>query len=85
MVIMYLMKRFELDLEMALTISKSRREIVDPNEGFMQKLKEFEDQLFEHPTDQTYAVSTKILPSVRFSDSSSSSEDLMERRRSVDI
>lgn len=36
MVIMYLMRKFEIDWNLALDIVKMRREIIDPNEGFLK-------------------------------------------------
>jgi hypothetical protein len=41
-VIMYIMKRFGVSFEDALEFVKHRREDVDPNEGFLSQLREFE-------------------------------------------
>lgn len=86
MVIMYLMKKFEISLDRSLQIVKSRREVVDPNEGFLKRLKEFEKQQ-RRKSIAMVCHSAKIfcLPSKLSTSSSSSSEDLLERRRSVDI
>lgn len=85
MVAMYLMKKFDTSMDMSLEILKDRREIVDPNEGFLQKLKEYEKQLQKH-VYEIICLSAKLPESSRIlSDSSSSSEDLLEKRRSVGI
>lgn len=39
---MYIMKRFNVSFEDALEFVKHRREDVDPNEGFLSQLREFE-------------------------------------------
>eukprot|EP01084_Bolivina_argentea_P005675 10701_1 len=41
-VIAYIMKTHKLSLDKALALVKQKREVVDPNEGFMQQLKLFE-------------------------------------------
>jgi len=41
MIIMYLMKKFQIEFETSFAIVKMRREIIDPNEGFIAKLKAF--------------------------------------------
>lgn len=85
MVAMYLMKKFDISMDMSLQILKNRREVVDPNEGFLQKLREYEKQLQKHFIEIT-CLSAKLPESCRIlSDSSSSSEDLLEKRRSVGI
>ncbi len=38
---MYLMKKFQIEFETSFAIVKMRREIIDPNEGFIAKLKAF--------------------------------------------
>lgn len=43
-VLMYIMKRFGVNFEDALEYVKIRREDVDPNEGFLTQLREFEAQ-----------------------------------------
>jgi protein-tyrosine phosphatase len=43
-VIMYIMKKFGIGYEDTLEFVKSRREVVDPNEGFLRQLREFEEQ-----------------------------------------
>lgn len=48
MIIMYLMMKFQIPFEMSMDIVKARREIVDPNEGFIQKLKDFEEKISEN-------------------------------------
>jgi predicted protein tyrosine phosphatase len=47
MVIMYLMQKFKLSKQMAFDIAYTRREVVDPNDGFLQKLTDFETKLNE--------------------------------------
>eukprot|EP00347_Sterkiella_histriomuscorum_P011202 403373359 len=42
-VIMYIMKRFQISYEDALDFVKSKRECVDPNEGFLKQLRQFEE------------------------------------------
>mmetsp|Transcript_41966 Transcript_41966/g.30797 ORF Transcript_41966/g.30797 Transcript_41966/m.30797 type:complete len:95 (+) Transcript_41966:130-414(+) len=54
-VIMYIMKRFGLSFEEALELVKMRREVVDPNEGFLAQLKEFEENNFDFMIGNTVA------------------------------
>ena len=84
MVIMYLMKKFDLSLDLAFPITKSRREVVDPNEGFMQKLEDLDNKMKQHLIAEMVQSTKVVVPQLSI-DSSSSSEDLMERQRSVDI
>jgi hypothetical protein len=35
---MYIMYKFDLSLEVALDLAKQRRQVVDPNKGFMEQL-----------------------------------------------
>lgn len=42
-VIMYIMKRFQIAYEDALEFVKNRRDCVDPNEGFLKQLRDFEE------------------------------------------
>ncbi len=42
------MMKFQIPFEMSMDIVKARREIVDPNEGFIQKLKDFEEKISEN-------------------------------------
>ena len=46
-VIMYVMKRFGIGFEEAIEFVRSRRDCVDPNEGFLRQLREFEEKKFE--------------------------------------
>lgn len=89
MVIMYLMRKYELDLNMAFDVVKRHREIIDPNEGFMKKLKEYDGKQYRIKRTATYAVDGEIQEQdeidSEFSDAeestSSSEEDLMEQKR----
>lgn len=69
---------------MGLKVAKSRREVVDPNEGFLQKLREFEAQM-KKPRQIAMICQSAKLPLCKSHFSSSSSEDLMEKQRSVDV
>ena len=85
MVIMYLMRKFDISMSMSLDIAKLRREIVDPNVGFLQKLHDFEKKM-KKKSLELFCLSAKIPEYKReFSSSSSSSEDLMEKQRSLNI
>ena len=42
LVLMFIMKKFKVTLESALSYIKERREIVDPNSGFIKQLEDFE-------------------------------------------
>jgi len=46
-VISYLMKKYKMTLEEALSHCKSRRPIVNPNIGFIKQLKNYEENLFK--------------------------------------
>lgn len=88
MVIMYLMKKFDISMETALRLAKTRREVVDPNEGFLQKLEEFETEQYNKKSLSLIFKSKKSIVDSEgqlLSNSSSSSEDLMERRSSIDL
>lgn len=88
MVIMYLMKKFDISMETALRLAKTRREVVDPNEGFLQKLEEFETEQYNKKSLSLIFKTHKSLVDAEgelLSNSSSSSEDLMERRSSIDL
>jgi protein-tyrosine phosphatase len=50
-VMMFLMKRFCLSMDDALSLVKHRREKIDPNEGFMSKLRQFEADNLKFPFD----------------------------------
>jgi len=95
MVIMYLMKKFEIDWKLAFNIVKVRRKIIDPNEGFIEKLKEYNGKQYKIKRTITIPEDGHIEETEEFSgassssnksssSSSSSSEDLMERRHSFD-
>lgn len=94
MIIMYLMKKFQIDFELAFDIVKWRREVVDPNDGFIQKLKDFDGKQYRLKRTSTvfqgddYEEIEELEEFSQYSESSSSSsEDLMDfkRRSSVDI
>ena len=46
-VIMYIMKKFKIGFEQVFEFVQSRREKIDPNEGFIDKLKELERNHFK--------------------------------------
>uniref|UniRef100_A0A7S3NCI9 protein-tyrosine-phosphatase n=1 Tax=Euplotes harpa TaxID=151035 RepID=A0A7S3NCI9_9SPIT len=95
MVIMYLMRKFKLDWSLAFDIVKIRRDIIDPNEGFIAKLKEYEcpppkSCRFTKYKERT--VSTEINEEDELTDNdkgdsetSSSSEDLMSTKYAIDV
>lgn len=87
MIIMYLMQKFQMPWTTALDIAKDRREIVDPNDGFLKKLEEYEGKQYRSVATDLQCESAKlIIQPMRFSsDSSTSSEDLMEKRPTIDI
>lgn len=98
MVIIYLMKKFNIDWKLAFDIVKMRRDIVDPNEGFISKLKEYDSKLISltrKSSVRNRSISTEIAEENEENasqdsddevvDSSTSSEDLMERKFSVEI
>jgi protein-tyrosine phosphatase len=41
-VVAYLMKKYQMKLESALTLTYSRRRVIRPNEGFLEQLVEYE-------------------------------------------
>jgi protein-tyrosine phosphatase len=45
LIIMYIMFKFDVKLAIALDMVKQRRYVVDPNKGFMEQLKNFEDKM----------------------------------------
>mmetsp|Transcript_34488 Transcript_34488/g.33677 ORF Transcript_34488/g.33677 Transcript_34488/m.33677 type:complete len:82 (+) Transcript_34488:1245-1490(+) len=55
-VIMYIMKRFGFSFQEALEFVQLRRDVVDPNEGFLKQLQEFEDNNFD------FMVGDKVIP-----------------------
>jgi hypothetical protein len=86
MVIMYLMKKFDISMEIAFRLAKTRREVVDPNEGFLKKLEEYETELYNKKSLSLILKSHKS--SIVKDDNlvySSSSEDLMETKSSIEI
>lgn len=91
MVIMYLMRKFQIHWELAFSVVKARREIVDPNEGFIAKLMAFEGKQYKLRRTITLREGEGIDEDVEFSQASesasstSSSEDLMERKYSLEI
>lgn len=50
-VIMYIMKRFKLPFEIAFKLVNQRREKIDINHGFIEKLKQFEANGFKFSTE----------------------------------
>ena len=45
-VIMFIMRLFSMKLEDAFEFVKTQREATDPNDGFMQQLRDFESTAF---------------------------------------
>jgi protein-tyrosine phosphatase len=45
LVIAFLMKEYGMDYHKAFTFTKSKRDVIDPNEGFERDLKKFENYL----------------------------------------
>lgn len=88
MVIMYLMRKFQIEWSLAFDIVKARRDIIDPNEGFIQKLKNYEGKQYKIKRTDTVISGDEIVEANEENSSfshSSSSEDLMERKYSIDI
>lgn len=98
MVIVYLMRKFNIGWQLAFDIVKLRRDVIDPNEGFISKLKEYDQKLLSVTRKSLVrdrSISTEIAEEneeilSQDSDdekveSSTSSEDLMERKYSVDV
>jgi len=83
MVIMYLMMRFQIPWDQAFDILKIRREIIDPNPGFLQKLKDFEGKQYQ--AKEKIFASSKFLPAPGDLSDSDTSEDLMEKKTSIDV
>ena len=81
MIIMYLMMKFQLSMDHALDITKIRRDVVDPNEGFLDQLTNIDGTQYDVKTiDSKISHSTKnILECGKWSSGSNSSEDLMEK------
>lgn len=51
--IMYLMKRFSWSFDKAFAFVKAKREIIDPNDGFVQQLRDFESDHFAFISSST--------------------------------
>ena len=98
MVIMYLMRKFQIDWNLSFDIVKMRRDIIDPNEGFLTKLREYEGKQYKirrtitnwdfSPFNGRIKEENEDEYSQASDDeesSSSSSEDLMERKYSLDV
>jgi hypothetical protein len=91
MVIMYLMRKFELGWDIAFDIVKERREIIDPNEGFIKALQTYEGKQYKLKRTMTLREGEEEIDereefsgysqSEKSDTSSSSLEDLMEKRR----
>lgn len=45
LVIAFLMKEYGMDYHKAFAFTKSKRDVIDPNEGFERDLKKFEEYL----------------------------------------
>jgi len=90
MVIMYLMKKFQIDFSLSFDLVKCRREIIDPNDGFIGKLKELEGKQYRLRRASTIRGDgcEEIDEQEEFSQfsessSSESSEDLMESKKRI--
>ena len=88
MVIMYLMRKFEIDINMSLNIVKTRREIIDPNEGFIEKLQMYEGKQYKlkrtiTAKDQEKVEEVDELSEFSQAEDSSSEEDLMISSKSI--
>ena len=64
LVVMFLMKKFMLPYKIASNLLKSRREKIDINTGFVDKLQKFEENGFKFDT----AVQDDITESTEHSD-----------------
>ena len=60
-VIAYLMKKYQMNLESALTLTYSRRRVIHPNEGFLEQLVKYETEL---GLDNKTTVSTDFISSI---------------------
>jgi len=49
---MYIMKLFGMTLEDAFEFVKSHRDATDPNDGFLEQLKNFEENNFQFPVNE---------------------------------
>lgn len=88
---MYLMRKFELSWDVAFDIVKMRREIIDPNEGFVKALQNYEGKQYRLKRTMTLREGEEEIDereeysgysqSEKSDTSSSSSEDLMSKRR----
>ena len=86
MVIMYLMRKFEISFDTSFDIVKLRREIIDPNEGFIAKLKAFDGKQYKIKRVHTIREGVdEINETEEYSQASSSSdssaEDLLEKEK----
>ena len=92
------MRKFNIDWKLAFDIVKMRRDIVDPNDGFISKLRDYDEKLIllsRNSIKRNRSVSTEILEENEdyisqdsgddIAESSTSSEDLMERQCSIEI
>ena len=50
-VIMFIMRLFSMKLDDAYEFVKTQREATDPNEGFMEQLRFFEENQFMFPSE----------------------------------
>jgi hypothetical protein len=93
MVIMWMMRKCEISFQLAFDIVKSRREKIDPNEGFIDSLEAYEGKQYKLKSALSFSLTDgdkeEICEEEEFSpfdksrkSSSSSEEDLMEKRRS---
>lgn len=90
MVIMYLMRKFQIEWNLALEIVKARREVVDPNEGFIEKLKSFEGKQYKLKRTHTVIEGDEIREieedsGYSESSSSTSEENPMDRKYSYEL
>lgn len=84
MVIMYLMRKFQISFDTSFEIVKLRREIIDPNEGFIAKLKAFDREQFKLKRGHSFRMGVDEISetdelSQKSESSDSSEEDLLEK------
>ncbi len=86
MVIMYLMRKFEISFDTSFDIVKLRREIIDPNEGFIAKLKAFDGKQYKIKRGHSIREGVDEINEIEeysqaSSSSDSSAEDLLEKEK----
>jgi len=91
MVIMYLMRKYEIESTMAFDIVKSRREIIDPNLGFRQILQNYEGRQYRLrrtitiKEDETIEEKEELSEFSGCENSDSEEEDVMAKKCSFEF